>query len=83
MGRAGLRLATFAAGVGGALLFIWSIRAAGVAGVLDGASRVGWWFVVICLFGGIRYLLRAVAWRMCIDDPRRLPLVAAFGARTS
>jgi len=26
------------------------------------------------------YLLRAVAWRLCLDDPHRLPLAAAFGA---
>jgi hypothetical protein len=61
-------------------LFLWSIRAAGVAGVRDGVSRVGWWFVVICLLGGVRYLVRAAAWRICLDDPRRLPLGAAFGA---
>jgi hypothetical protein len=78
--KQGLRLAALAAGVGGALLLLWSIRAAGAAGVHDGVSRVGWWFVVICLLGGIRYLLRAVAWRMCLDDPRRLPLGSAFGA---
>jgi hypothetical protein len=69
-----------AAGVGGALLFVWSIRAAGIAGVRQGVSRVGWWFIVICLLGGIRYLVRATAWRMCLDDPRQLPLGAAFGA---
>ena len=78
--KLGPRLALLAAGVGGTLLFVWSIRAAGTAGVLDGVSRVGWWFVVICTLGGIRYLLRAGAWRMCLDDPRRLPLGAAFGA---
>jgi hypothetical protein len=78
--KPGLRLAALAAGVGGAVLFLWSIRAAGAAGVLVGVRRVGWWFVVICLLGGIRYLLRAVAWRMCLDDPRQLPLGAAFGA---
>jgi hypothetical protein len=76
----GLRLAVLASGMGGAALFVWSIRAAGAAGVLDGVSRVGWWFVVIWSLGGIRYLLRATAWRMCLDDPRRLPLGAAFGA---
>jgi hypothetical protein len=75
-----LRLAALAAGVGGALLFLWSIRAAGAAGVLEGVRRVGWWFVVICSLAGIRFFLRAVAWRMCFDDPRRLPLGAAFGA---
>jgi hypothetical protein len=78
--RRGLRLAVLAAGIGGALLFVWSIRAAGAAGVLDGVRRVGWWFVVICFLGGTRYLVRAIAWRMCLDDPRRLPLGAAFGA---
>ena len=75
-----LRFAALAAGVGGALLFLWAIRAAGTSAVRDGVNRVGWWFVGICLLGGIRYLLRAVAWRMCLDDPRRLPLSAAFGA---
>jgi hypothetical protein len=78
--KRGLRFAVLAAGAGGALLFLWSIHAAGAQAVRDGVNRVGWWFVVICLLGGIRYLLRAVAWRMCLDDPRRLPLSAAFGA---
>jgi hypothetical protein len=76
----GLRFAALAAGVGGALLFLWSIHAAGAPTVRDGVNRVGWWFLAICLLGGLRYLLRAVAWRMCMDDPRRLPLSAAFGA---
>jgi hypothetical protein len=76
----GVRFAALAAGAGGALLFLWSIRAAGTSAVRDGVGRVGWWLVVICLVGGVRYLLRAVAWRMCLDDPRRLPLTAAFGA---
>jgi hypothetical protein len=75
-----LRLAALAAGAGGTLLFLWSIRAAGAAGVLDGVSRVGWWFVVICSLGGLRYFLRALAWRMCLDEPRRLPLGVAFAA---
>jgi hypothetical protein len=78
--KRGLRFAALAAGGGGALLFLWSIRAAGASAVSDGVSRVGWWFVVVCLLAGIRYLLRAVAWRMCLDEPRRLPLSAAFGA---
>src|SRR5260221_8894451 len=78
--KRGVRLAALAAGSGGVLLFLWSIRTAGTLAVRDGVSRVGWWFVVICSLGGIRYLLRAVAWRMCLHDPRRLPLVAAFGA---
>jgi uncharacterized membrane protein YbhN (UPF0104 family) len=75
-----LRPVVLAAAIVGVVLFVSSVRAAGAAGVLDGVSRVGWWFVLIWSLGGIRYLLRAVAWRMCLDDPRRLPLGAAFGA---
>jgi hypothetical protein len=78
--KRGLRFVTLAAGIGGAVLFLWSIRQAGTLAVRDGIGRVGWWFVVICPLGGIRYLLRAIAWRMCLDDPRRLPLCVAFGA---
>jgi hypothetical protein len=81
MGRTGgLRAAALAAAVGGALLLVSSIRAAGAAHVLAGIGRVGWWFVAIWSIGGIRYLLRAAAWRSCLDDPRQLPLGAAFGA---
>jgi Lysylphosphatidylglycerol synthase TM region len=75
-----LRFAALAAGVGGALLFFWSVRAAGTSAVRDGVSRVGWWFGVICLLGGVRYLLRAVSWRMCLDNPRRLPRRVALCA---
>src|SRR5260221_10764282 len=76
----GLRLAGLAAALGGALLFVSSVRAAGTAGGLDGLNRGGWWFVLIWSLGGIRYLLRAVAWRMCLDEPRPLPLGAALRA---
>jgi hypothetical protein len=62
------------------MLFLWSIHAAGSSAVRDSVGRIGWWFVVICLLGGARYLLRAVAWRMCLDHPNRLPVSAAFGA---
>jgi len=78
--KQGLRPVALAAGIAGLLLFVASIRAGGAAEVLDSVRRVGWWFVVIWSLGGIRYLLRAVVLRMCLDDPRRLRLGAAFGA---
>ncbi|MCU1386100.1 MAG: putative rane protein [Acidobacteria bacterium] len=74
------RLAVVLVGAGGAVLFAWSIRAAGAAGVLAGISRIGWWFSAICALGGVRFLMRGVAWRMCFDDAHRLPLSAAFRA---
>jgi hypothetical protein len=76
----GMSLPALMVGAGGAVLFAWSIRAAGAAGVLAGISRIGWWFAVICALGGARFLVRAVAWRMCFDDPHRLPMGAAFRA---
>jgi hypothetical protein len=76
----GLRIAVLAAGIAGAMLFVWSIRSAGVAGVLDGVRRVGWWFVAIWSLGGLRYLVRAAAWRLSLDVPRELPMATAFGA---
>ena len=78
--RHAIRATALAAGVAGALLFVWSIRIAGTAAVLDGITRVGAWFVLIWLLGGVRYLARAVAWRLCVDDPRQLPLTSAFVA---
>jgi hypothetical protein len=78
-GRA-IRATALGAGVTGALLFVWSIRIAGTAAVFASVTRVGAWFVVIWLLGGVRYLARAAAWRMCVDDPRQLPLTSAFVA---
>lgn len=74
------RIAVLTAGIAGAILFVWSIRAAGAEGVLGGVRRVGWWFVAIWSLGGIRYLARAAAWCLCLEVPRELPLGAAFGA---
>jgi hypothetical protein len=36
--------------------------------------------VLIVAFGGLRFLLRAVAWRLCLDPPHRLGLKDAFAA---
>jgi hypothetical protein len=78
--RHAIRATALAVGVAGVLLFVWSIRIAGTAAVLAGVTRVGAWFVVIWLLGGVRYLARAIAWRMCVDDPRQLPVASAFVA---
>ena len=36
--------------------------------------------VLIVAFGGLRFLLRAAAWRLCLDPPHRLRLRDAFAA---
>jgi hypothetical protein len=78
--RRALRATAAVAGTAGAALFVWSVRAAGTAAVIDGVTRVGRWFVLICVLGGLRYLVRAVAWRACLDEPHELPLATAFYA---
>src|SRR5260370_33751967 len=69
----GLRVAVLAAGLGGALLLILSIRAAGTAGVLDGGSPVGWGVVVVLSLGGIPFIPPARSPRTCPGRPRPPP----------
>ena len=50
-----------------------------VAPIAD-VRQVGWGLALIVAFGGFRFLLRAVAWRLCLDPPHRLALKDAFAA---
>jgi hypothetical protein len=72
------RLVTVAATMGAVVLFVWSIRAARFAVVLNGVRRVGFRFVAIVLLAGIPQLLRAAAWRCCLESRDRLSLADAF-----
>lgn len=65
---------------GGALLFAWSIRSAGIGAVGEGIKRLGAGFVVIVALGGVRHLLRAGAWRLSMPPAERIRLGAAFAA---
>ncbi|HZT75729.1 MAG TPA: lysylphosphatidylglycerol synthase domain-containing protein [Vicinamibacterales bacterium] len=81
MTRGRLRAVAVAAGIGGAALFVWSLKTVGVAAVAEAMARLGAGFIVIVALGGVRHLVRASAWRLCFDDPRALPLgwsVAAY-----
>src|SRR5207253_3241988 len=51
-----------AAAIAGAFLFAWSIRRAGAEAVLSGVARVGAGFAVVFLLGGVRHLVRTLAW---------------------
>jgi hypothetical protein len=39
--------------------------------------------IAVVAIGGLRFLLRAVAWRLCLEPPHRLSLVDAFSAGVS
>jgi hypothetical protein len=66
--------------VGGLLVFVWAVMRVGVAEIAADVSQVGWGLLLIIAFGGLRFLLRAVAWRLCLDPPHRLRLSDAFAA---
>ena len=74
------RLLTAASTVAGVALFVFVVRRAGAADILDGIQRVGWGLVVLLLLAGIRFLLRSQSWRLCMPDGARLPLGRAFRA---
>ncbi len=65
---------------GGLALLVWVVRAVGVAEILADVRQVGWGLVIIVILGGLRFLLRAAAWRLCLDPPHRLQLRDAFAA---
>jgi hypothetical protein len=58
---------------GGLLLFAYAVSRVGVASILDGIHRVGWGLVPILALGGIRFVLRTEAWRLCTPVNVRLP----------
>jgi hypothetical protein len=68
------------AATGGLALFTYSVLEVGGRQILDAVSRVGWGLVPILALGGLRFLLRAEAWRLCTPAGSRLRLRQAFMA---
>jgi hypothetical protein len=51
---------------------------------MDGVQRVGAaGITIVCLLGGLRGLIRAVAWRLCLDREHRAALGSVFAAYLS
>ncbi len=75
-----LRMAGAIVTIAGALLFAWSIRVAGATAVTQGIRRLGPGFLVVCALGGVRGILRTVAWRLCLDQTSLLKFGRAFSA---
>jgi hypothetical protein len=76
-GRLKQILAALAA-LGGLALFAYSVREAGVHQIASGIARVGWGLIPILALSGLRFLLRAEAWRLCTPAGSRLTLRQAF-----
>src|SRR5688500_1354184 len=73
-------LVTAAAAVGGLALFAYAVQKAGVAEIAGGIRRVGWGLSPILAVGGLRFVLRAESWRLCMPPRARMPLGRAFSA---
>ena len=64
----------------GLAIFIALLWRTGPSDILDGILRVGWMFPVIVALGGLRFLVRAIAWTLCIEAPHTLRARDAFAA---
>jgi Lysylphosphatidylglycerol synthase TM region len=72
------------AALGGIALLVWSVRQGGATAVIDGVQRVGAaGITIVCLLGGLRGLIRAAAWRLCLDREHRATLGSVFTAYLS
>jgi hypothetical protein len=65
---------------GGLALLVWVVRQVGVRQLETDIRQVGWGLVAIIALGGLRFVARAIAWRLCLEPPYRLPLAGAFAA---
>ncbi len=64
----------------GLVLFVWAVRRWGTADVLEGVRRVGAGFLGIVAIAGARYVLRSLAWRLCIPRTAHVRLKDALAA---
>ncbi len=52
----------------GLTLFVGLLYSVGVGNILQSLQLVGSGFLILILVSGVRHLLRAVAWMMCIEE---------------
>jgi len=64
----------------GLALLAWMVYSVGPAEIVADVRRVGWMLIAIVAIGGLRFLLRAAAWRLCLDPPHKLSIGHAFAA---
>jgi len=63
------------------LLFVYTVRKAGVAEITSGLRPVGAGFLILIALTGIRQCARTLAWIKCLEAPYRLRFRDAFAAR--
>lgn len=68
-------------GLLGVLLFAYFVSKAGVGMIFERIQELGAGFLIILAVSSARYVVRALAWTLCIDPPYRLPFRDALAAR--
>ena len=81
--RRSLTLAGVLTTVAGLALFIWLIWYVGPGEIWDGFRQIGWGLAAIVAIAGLRFAVRAAAWRLCLEPPHELRLSDAFAAVVS
>ena len=71
---------TTAAGVA---LFAWLIWYVGPGEIWAGFRQIGWGLAAIVGVAGLRFAVRAEAWRRCLEPPHHLRFTDAFAAAVS
>jgi len=66
--------------IGGLAVLVAVLWTLGIEATWTDVRKVGWMFPVIVALGGLRFLVRAAAWTICIEPPHRLRLRDAFAA---
>jgi hypothetical protein len=64
----------------GLALLVAVVLRVGVAEIAADVRQVGWGLLLVIAIGGLRFLLRAIAWRLCLDAPYTLSIRNAFAA---
>ena len=64
----------------GLALLVYVVAQVGVAEIADDIRQVGWGLLAVIAIGGLRFLLRAIAWRLCLEPPHMLSLWRTFEA---
>src|SRR5262249_57625345 len=67
--------------IAGAVLFVYFVRRAGLAQILDGISRLVAGFILILAISAVRHIVRSIAWSLCVEAPYRLRFWDALRAR--
>jgi hypothetical protein len=79
----GLTVAGVLTTAAGVALFVWLVWYVGPGEIWAGFRQIGWGLAAIVAVAGLRFAVRAAAWRRCLEPPHHLRFVDAFSAVVS